>query len=145
MLSSFGRFRVDPFAEMRRLQDEVNRLFSHVTATAAARDNPPINLWLGDNSVVVTAQLPGVTRDELTISPQDDLLTLQGQRRGANEPHEIRWHRRERSDGPFSRAVQLPFRADPDKVQARFNGGILEIELVRPEADRPRKIAIRAE
>ena len=62
-LSEFPRLGFDPFVELRRMQSEMNRLFSGYSPTAA-RDFPPINIWLGENSVVVTAELPGVTRDD---------------------------------------------------------------------------------
>jgi HSP20 family protein len=140
-LSEFPRLGFDPFVELRRMQSEMNRLFSGYTP--AARDFPPINIWLGDNSVVVTGELPGVTPDDVTINLQDDVLTLEGARRPKQE-QDVNWQRRERAYGSFSRAVQLPFRVDPDKVQARFNNGILEIEMERLEADRPKKIEIRA-
>jgi HSP20 family protein len=140
-LSDFPRLGFDPFAELRRMQSEMNRLFSGYAP--AARDFPPINIWLGDNRVAVTSELPGVTRDDVTISLQEDALTLEGARRPKQE-QDANWQRRERTYGSFSRAVQLPFRVDPNKVQARFNNGILEIELERLEADRPKKIEIRA-
>ena len=139
-LSEFPRLGLDPFAELRRMQSEMNRLFSGFSPST--RDFPPVNIWLGENSVVVTSELPGVTRDDVTISLQEDLLTLEGARR-PKEEKDVAWQRRERAYGSFSRAVQLPFRVDADKVQARFNNGILEIELERLEADRPKKIEIR--
>jgi HSP20 family protein len=142
-LSDFPRMGFDPFAEMRRMQSEMNRLFSAV-GFATARDFPPINIWQGDNSVVVTAELPGVTRDDVTLNLQADLLTLEGKREPRHQKEDGNWQRRERSYGSFSRAVQLPFRIHPDKVQARFNNGVLEVELERLEADRPKKIEIRA-
>jgi HSP20 family protein len=141
-LSEFPRLGFDPFIELRRMQSEMNRLFSGFGATTA-RDFPPINIWLGDNSVVVTAELPGVTRDDVNLSLQEDVLTLQGKREPKEQQENVNWQRRERAYGSFSRAVQLPFRVDPDKVQARFNNGVLEIELERLEADRPKKIEIR--
>jgi HSP20 family protein len=141
-LSEFPRMGFDPFAELRRMQSEMNRLFAgHGFATA--RDFPPVNIWLGDNSVVVTAELPGVTRNDVTLNLQDDVLTLEGKREPTQQEN-VNWQRHERAYGSFSRAVQLPFRVDPDKVQARFNNGVLEIELERLEADRPKKIEIRA-
>jgi HSP20 family protein len=142
-LSDFPRMGFDPFTELRRMQSEMNRLFSGV-GFATARDFPPINIWLGDNSVVVTAELPGVTRDDVTLNLQDDVLTLEGKREPKAQPENGNWQRRERAYGTFSRAVQLPLRIDPDKVQARFNNGVLEVELERLEADRPKKIEIRA-
>ena len=92
----------------------------------------------------MTAELPGVTRDDVTLNLQDDVLTLEGKREPRHQQEGGNWQRRERSYGSFSRAVQLPFRIDPDKVQAQFNNGVLEVELVRLEADRPKKIEIRA-
>jgi HSP20 family protein len=142
-LSEFPRLGFDPFIELRRMQSEMSRLFSGLGATTA-RDFPPINIWLGDNSVAVTAELPGVARDDVTISLQEDVLTLEGKREPKLQQDNVTWQRRERAYGTFSRAVQLPFPVDPEKVQARFDNGILEIELERLEADRPKKIAIRA-
>jgi HSP20 family protein len=142
-LSEFPRLGFDPFVELRRMQSEMNRLFSGFSTTAT-RDFPPINIWLGENSVVVTAELPGVTGDDINLSLQEDVLTLAGKREPKALEQNVSWQRRERAYGSFSRAVQLPFRVDPDKVQARFNNGILEIELQRLEADKPKKIAIRA-
>jgi HSP20 family protein len=141
-LLGFAPYGFDPFAELRRMQSEMNRIFSGLGA-AVTREFPPVNLWLGDNSVLITAELPGVGRDDISITLLEDVLTLEGERRPRQEG-EVRWHRRERSYGSFSRTIQLPFRVDPDSVQARFDNGILEIELQRPPEDRPKKIEIRA-
>jgi HSP20 family protein len=142
-LSEFPAWGFDPFREMRRMQSEMNRVFSGFSA-AAASEFPPINIWLGENSVVVTAELPGVTRDQVDISLQDEILTLQGSRQPELREQNVKWHRRERAYGNFARTVQLPFRVAPEKVQARYSNGVLEIELERLEADRPKKIQIRA-
>jgi HSP20 family protein len=142
-LSEFPRLGLDPFLELRRMQSEMNRLFSGFH-TVAAREFPPINIWLGENSVVVTAELPGVTREDVNLSLQDEVLTLEGARQPQLRQQDVKWHRRERAYGSFARTVQLPFRVDPEKVQARYTNGVLEIELERLEADRPKKIQIRA-
>jgi HSP20 family protein len=140
-LSEFPRLSIDPLVELRRMQNEMNRVFSGFAPTT--RDFPPINIWLGENSVVVTGELAGVTRDDVTINLQEDVLTLEGARRPTQQ-QDVNWQRRERAYGTFSRVVQLPFRVDPQNVQARYDKGILEIELQRLEADRPKKIEIRA-
>lgn len=141
-LSEFPRLSFDPFIELRRMQSEMNRLFSGFS-TSTVREFPPVNIWLGDNSVVVTAELLGVTRDYVMLNLQEDVLTLEGKREPKLQQENVNWQRRERAYGTFSRAVQLPFRVDADKVQARFNHGVLEVELERLEADRPKKIEIR--
>jgi len=133
----------DPFREVQRMRDEVDRVFSQFGAAPAARDFPPVNMWVGDDSVVVTAEVPGVRPDDLDLTVHEDVLTLRGQRAIAPEPDSAAWHRRERGFGPFVRQVRLPYRVDADKVQARFANGVLEIEMKRPEAERPRRIEIR--
>ena len=76
-LSEFPRLDFDPFVELRGTQSQMNRLFSGLS-TSAAREFPPINVWLGENSVVVTAELPGVTGEDVNLDLQEDVLTLAG-------------------------------------------------------------------
>ena len=108
------------------MQSEISRLFSGFTPTT--RDFPPINIWLGDSSVVVTSELPGVTRGDVTINLRDDALTLEAARReGCRMPI---------GNGnsaltAVSRTVQLPFRVDADKVRARFNSGSVSVTETR--------------
>ena len=125
------------------MQSEMNRLFSGFRA-ATTRDVPPINIRLGENSVVVTAELPGVTTADFNLRLQEDVLALTRKREPQTQQENVNWQRRERADGAFSRAVQLPFRVNPNKVQARFDNGILEVELERLEADRPKRVEIRS-
>ena len=129
----------DPFALMRQQIREFDRPF----ATAAA-GFPAVNIWQGADSAAVTAELPGVTPDDLEISVKNNLLTIAGERRAPGTDEIAAWLRRERSYGRFSRVVQLPFRVDPDRVEARFTDGVLQVELHRPEEDKPRRIRIRA-
>jgi HSP20 family protein len=106
--------------------------------TPSARDFRPIYNWLGENSVVVTSELPGVTTSDVAINLQEDVLSLERARRPKQE-QDVDLQRRERAYGTFTRAVQLPFCVDSDKLEARFNNGLREIELQRLEADRPKK------
>lgn len=140
-----GYFGWDPFSEVRRLQTDMNRLFEDVASPATAREYPPVNLWVGDNSVVATSEMPGLSADDINLSIRQDTLSIQGERKLPANDGEIAWHRRERGHGTFSRTIELPFRVDPDRVQARFENGLLEIEMQRPEADLPRKIEIKAQ
>jgi HSP20 family protein len=92
------------------MQSEMNRLFSSGFNTTA-REFPPINIWLGDNSVVVTGELPGVTRDDVTINLQEDVLTLEGARCPTQE-QDVNWQRRER-------ALRHVFACGPTAVPGR--------------------------
>lgn len=138
-----SRLGWDPLAEMRRMQNQMNQLFADFETRPDTGTFPPINIWTGDGSVVVTAELPGLAESDIDLAVREDTLTIQGKREPAGAENAA-WHRRERVHGAFSRTVELPFRIDPDKVQARFSHGILEIELQRPEADKPKRIRITA-
>jgi HSP20 family protein len=140
--SPFIGFDRDPFAAIRRLQDEVDRAFG--IARRAVGGFPAINLWQGSDSAALTAELPGVDPADIDISVKDDVVTISGERRPPEADEQTVWHRRERAYGRFSRVVQLPYRVDPNRVEARMSDGVLQIELHRPEADKPRRVEIKA-
>lgn len=144
LLSQMSPLGWDPFVEMRRMQDEMNRLFAGLEGRPAMGAFPPVNVWYGENSVVVTAEIPGVRRDDIDLTIREDTLTIRGTREPEVKGSDVAWHRRERAYGEFERIVDLPFRVDPDRVEARFTNGLLEVELQRPEEDRPKKIRINA-
>lgn len=127
--------------EMDRLQREMNRIMT----SFAPRGNsgfPPLNMWASEEDVVLTAELPGVNPDELDISVVGDTVTLSGRREQDDKSDDVRYHRRERWHGEFTRTVQLPFRIEVDQVDARFKKGVLMLTLPRAEEDRPRRIEI---
>lgn len=138
-----GPFNWDPFAEMRQLQADMNRAFNDAGAPDRAGAYPPVNVWAGQNSVAVATELPGLTREDIELTIQEDTLTVEGERKPPTGEG-MAWHRRERGYGRFSRTIKLPFRIDPEQVQARFVNGLLEVEMQRPKADLPRKIEIGA-
>lgn len=129
----------DPFAMMRRLHEDMNRSRQLMTASGF----PPVNIWQGTDSLAITAELPGVEPGDIDLQVKADALTIAGERKSPPPEGDTR-RRRERAFGRFGRLVRLPYRVDPDKVEARFEHGVLEIELHRPEADKPRRIEIKA-
>jgi HSP20 family protein len=146
LMRPFGR-GLSPWREMERLQREMNRLFSEMSRgqrLTAAPSYPAMNVWTNENGAIVTAELPGVDTTDIEISVQNDTLTL----RGSRQPEEMQegetYHRRERASGSFSRTLQLPFEVQADEVGATFSKGILSITLPRAEADKPKKIAVKA-
>jgi HSP20 family protein len=141
-LSPFFAFERDPFAVMRRLQDEVDRAFG--PPARAAGGFPAVNLWQGTDSAALTAALPGVDPADIDISVKEDVVTISGERKPPATDEQTVWHRRERAYGRFSRAIPLPFRVDADRVEARMQDGVLQVELHRPEADKPRRVQIKA-
>jgi len=132
--------RSDPFDLMRRMTRDYDR--AAVPRTAAAF--PAVNVWQGTEAVAVTAELPGVEAGDIDITVKDNVLTVSGERRPPGAAEDATWHRRERRYGRFSRAIRLPFAADPENVEARFGDGVLQIVIGRREEDKPRRIEIKA-
>lgn len=139
MLYRTALYPADPFALMRRLSEDLGG-----AVNGAARSFPALNIWQSDEAAAITAELPGVEPGDIDIQVKDTLLTLSGERKAPDLPEGATWHRRERAFGRFTRAVRLPFRVDPEKVEARFADGVLRIAVGRPEDDKPRRIAIKA-
>lgn len=131
--------------QLQQLQGEMNQLFDRWSGTGATAVFPPINAWEEDEHLFVEAELPGLDLKDLEIYVTGgNQLTLQGERK-APAPERGAWHRRERAFGSFSRALNLPYPVDPDKVEARLEHGVLLIKLAKHESARPRKIAVKAE
>ena len=129
-------FSWDPFRELSRLQTDLNRAF-------ATANGPAFNVWTGQDGAVITAELPGFSADSFDVSVFGKTITVKGERK----PFELEGataHRRERQTGTFVRAIELPFRIEADKVDAKFEHGVLRIALPRAEADKRRSIAINA-
>jgi HSP20 family protein len=135
------------YSDMTRLQREMDRLFAEMStapARQAAPRYPAMNVWTNENIATLTAELPGCNPDNLSISIVNDTLTLSGTRQPEPVDESATYHRRERSCGSFTRTFQLPFQVAVDKVEAAFENGVLQITLPRAEADKPKKIAIKA-
>jgi HSP20 family protein len=131
--------------EMDRLQREMNRLFDHFDRPGLPLAGyPAVNVWMNDESAVITAELPGVDVKDLDISVVGETVTLSGERKGDDLPKEATYHRQERSMGKFTRTIDLPFSVDSGKVQATLEKGVLRVLLPRSEKDKPRKVFVKA-
>ena len=93
---------------------------------------------------MLTIELPGVDPEDLDISIVSDSLTLSGER-PLEQDGDVKYHRRERWHGSFSRTMQMPFRVDSENVEANFRNGVLEVLLPRAEEDKPRRISVAAQ
>ncbi len=132
----------DPFREMRRLQRDINRLFSGYET--AGDVFPAVNVWANRENVVVTAELPGMDASSIDISVQGDQLLLQGEKKADEMAGDVVCHRIERGSGKFMRTFRLPYEVDNAKVDAKYRNGVLTVTLPRQESSKPKKIAINA-
>ena len=153
--AAVGRDR-DAFAAMRRLSDEMRRWFNSsqfgqpaFTATpvpgAMSAWTPAIETLQRGDEFMVRADLPGMTRDDVSIEIADGALTIQGERQQVRESEEDGYFATERSYGRFCRVVPLPDGVIADSAQASFRNGVLEIAMpcVPREATRGRRVEIR--
>jgi HSP20 family protein len=137
----------DPWQEMRRLQQEMEHLFS--TASPSRRgplsgEYPPLNITRGDKGITLHALCPGVDRASLDVSVVGETLTIRGERKAEAGVNEESYHRRERPLGAFSRTIGFGERLDPDQTRATYTSGILEVQLARAPETAPKKIAIQS-
>lgn len=131
----------DVAREMRRLQEDMNRMLGGFRV-AVPTEYPPVNVWVGAEGAIVTAEIPGVAPDQIDITVHEDTVSLRGKRESALPDKEATVLREERGTGAFARTLVLPFRVDSEKAAARFERGVLVLELPRPAADKPRQIKI---
>ena len=105
---------------------------------------PLLNVSHDNENVYVRAEIPGMMLDQLDVSVTGRSLTVSGERSISDENSSVRYHRREREAGKFRRQLNLPADVDGDRVQAKYQHGILMVILPKSEKAKPRKIAISA-
>ena len=133
--------------QLQQFQTEMNRLFDRWgnEQGGGLATFPAVNVWEDNETVTVEAELPGLDLKDLEIYVTGgNQLTLKGERK-ANAPEKGVWHRQERGFGKFARSLTLPFNVDADKVDARFENGVLLVTLPKHESARPRKINVKGE
>ncbi|APF20508.1 heat shock protein Hsp20 [Caldithrix abyssi DSM 13497] len=137
-------WQVDPWRELDRIHDEMNRLFRDTFSRVAVRRYPAINMWVKDDQAIVTAELPGFDPDKLEITVLNDELHIKGERKLPEPEKDVTFHRKEIDVDSFQRTISLPYAVENDKVEANFEKGVLTIVLPRAEADKPRKIQVKS-
>ncbi len=131
----------DIWNEMGRLHNELNRVFGPVNGNVPAA--PAVNVWDDEQCVYAQADLPGISPENLEIFvTEGNQLTIQGERAVTQPPNAV-WHRQERGFGKFTRQVALPSLVDADKVEAKYENGVLYLTLPKSEAAKPRKITVK--
>ena len=142
--------RWDPFRNMSTLQDRINRIFDETTSRSQDYDvevsqcdwRPVVDIYDSEKAIVVNAELPGVSKESITLDVKGNILTLKGERKSDAEVSKENYYRMERCFGTFERAFTLPSTVDPGKITANFKDGVLKIEIPKPEGKKPKQISI---
>ncbi len=143
--------RYDPHRELASLQERMNRIFDDTFSAAtrpeedalAATWAPPVDVLEKKDRIVLTAELPGLSAEQVQLRFEDGVLTLEGERRFEKDADDARYHCVERSYGRFSRAFRLPANVDEERISATFVDGLLVVELPKRDETRPKSIRIR--
>jgi HSP20 family protein len=141
-----------PFRDMVSIQDEMNKLFDDFLGRPLMRTewsegvwNPSVDISETKDNVLIKAEMPGLNKEDVKISMQDNMLTLTGEKKQEKEEKETNYHRVERSYGAFSRSFSLPTSVKNDKIRATYKDGILSITLPKTEEVKPKEIPISIE
>ena len=139
--------RFEPARELDSLQADMNRLFDSFfggrrSSGGVQRWVPAMDLIENEDSLVLRADLPGLSEDDVNIEVKDGVLTVSGERKSESEEKTEGYHRIERSFGGFSRSLSLPQGVEADQVSADFDNGVLEVRIPKPKERQPTKITI---
>jgi HSP20 family protein len=135
------------FTDLERMRRDMDRLFEQVSGKTyrplTAGVFPLINLTEDKDDYYVRAELPGLKAGELKISASGRNLTISGERKISFKGDNVKYHRREREAGSFSRIIALPGDIEVNKVEAKLSDGILTVTIPKAEATKPKQIVVK--
>lgn len=129
-------------AGLRRLVDEFIEGFETRLPRPLVAWTPAAELVETDDELVLTAELPGLTRDEIELEIEEDLVTIRGEKKVEREETKPRYHVWERAYGKFARSLALPRPIDPDRAKAEFKHGVLTVHMPKTVEAKAHKIEI---
>ena len=104
--------------------------------------NPAVDISESDSSFLVNAEIPGMTKNDIKISIEDDVLTLSGEKKLEKKEDKKNYHRAERLHGKFERSFHIPREVKIDQIKADYENGILSVNIPKSEKIKPKEIAI---
>ena len=137
-----------PWTALEGIHSELSRFFDDTLGIAPMGRPagysfvPAVDVCENANEIVVKADLPGLTKEDISIAVQGGILTISGERRSETKDHDEHWTYCERTRGTFSRSLQLPEAVDTERVKASFKDGVLEVLVPKSEKAKPRQIKV---
>lgn len=129
--------KFNPFKEIEAMSERIRSLFDDlsmpVTWDITSNFYPRVDISEDENNIYVTAEIPGVDKKDVKVTLQDNILTIEGEKKSEVKDEKKNYYRIERTYGSFCRSLTLPAEVDPDKVKAKFEDGLLKIEAVKKE------------
>jgi len=136
--------RFDPWRELDRMNWDLGRLFGDASGLdRPASWSPRVDVRENKDSLVVQAELPGISKEDVQVEVNDGVLTISGKTASRKDVTEESVHRIERQYGEFMRSFNLPSNVDSGKVSASMKDGILELTIPKKETSKPRAIEVK--
>jgi len=141
-----------PMRDIMGIQDEMNRAFDRIFSRDPWEDredlsssgwNPSVDISESKDEFVVSAELPGMKKDDIHVTYTNGVLKIEGERKKEKEEKDTNYHRVERTFGKFCRTFQLPTMVQSGKISADFKDGILLIHLPKAEELKPKEIEVK--
>jgi HSP20 family protein len=127
-------FRFEPAKEVENLEKKMRHFmkrFPDGISFETGSFNPKIDLAENDSKVMIHVELPGILKEDVKLSIQDNILTIKGEKKNETENEKLNFYRFERVYGTFSRSIEIPVDVDMEKISAKFDNGVLRIELTK--------------
>ena len=142
--------RWNPMRDVLSLRHQMDHFFDDAFGSVVRGDRrlsmwnryPKVDIYDNDESLVITAELPGIDKKDIDIDVKGGVLTLKGERSFDREVKEEKYYCRERTFGKFERVFRIPVDVDPEKISADYKDGILRIDIPKPEEQKPKQIAV---
>jgi HSP20 family protein len=141
--------KFEPLRELENFQNRIQKLFGDMpsfTSEFGISFNPKIDISDDEKNIYIEAEIPGVKKDQISISLEDNIVTIKGEKKEETEENQGKnYYRSERSYGSFVRSFTLPNEVNPDSCEAKFEEGILKIKIekVQPKPKNERQIEIK--
>lgn len=141
------RWRQEIEQPLTSFQREMNRLvdsfFGGEFPWGDGQWSPSMDVAETESDIIVKAEVPGLDKDDISLSLQGDILTIRGEKKDERKEEKGSYRLLERRYGSFQRTVTLPTGVDPEKIEAKFRNGVLTIKMSKTEETRARKIEIK--
>ena len=137
----------ESFALQREIDNLVNSFWGDFNGRSGGWSgnglwNPSVDVVESDQAFTVHAELPGLNKDDIAVTFEDRVLTIEGERKHETEDKDTNYFRKERAYGKFKRSFKLGTEIDADKVEAAYKDGVLNLTLPKSEAVKPRQIEV---
>lgn len=140
--------RFDPFRDLIDLQHRINRLFEEASRgdredVARAVWSPSVDIYEQADAIFIEADLPGLTKEDVSVLLENEVLTLRGERKLHRQEQHGTYHCVERVYGSFVRSFTIPSTVQVDKIEAEFKDGVLRIRLPKQEQTKSKQIDVK--